>query len=217
MPGIEVDFELTGIRAIPIPVSLTDLTLITGPGRILGWSLREASGDVPAAVTGSVVAPAAGATIATTGALAQATMIVKWTVQLSGAAAAADLNNFQLRHGTTVVAASINLGAAGDYPQPEVEVPVGFLETLNVVAIGAGTAGVTYTATISAEIITSPGAVVEFQDGNQPLGESAMPGQGVDQRTFPGQGLEFHQQIKVHIITGTITGAVYAIFDRQTG
>lgn len=209
---VEIDIHLGEgpVQAIPVPATSVDITLLTGDGYLCGWALRDATGSGIGETEGQVVAPAAGATIATTPALAAGTYDVNWTVGLLGAAAAGDADNFEILHNAVVIAHSQNAGVAGQYPQPQFHVTVAQGDTISVKAIGAGTAGVTYLATIGLSATDVPTAVVELQDGNNPLGESApLPG-SADVQNFGQEGIRIRNQILLHVVSGTVTGAVYA-------
>lgn len=213
--GVELDVNVNvgPADAINVPLSTVDSTPFIGSGTLMGWSLREASGDVPSNVSGSVVAPGAGATIVTTPALAAGTYDVAWTVELQGAAAAADANNFELANGAGVVLVSVNPGAAGVYQQPGVRIVVAAGATVSVKAVGAGTAGVTYTADLTVTPNALIGMQVELQAGNMPLGEPSADFQESDTRWFGPQGIAVKQFVKVHVLGGTVAGCLYIIPD----
>lgn len=209
MTELDVNLWPGPVQPIAVLPTAVDVKPFMGSGTLLGWSLREAGSEAPASANGSVVAPGAGATIATTAALAAGTYDIQWTVELAGAAAAADLNNFQLFNGAVAVVQSANAGAAGVYPQPNQRLVVTQGSTVSVKVIGAGTAGVTYTA----EIVATPSALfgmsVELQAGNMPLGESAADVQESDTQWFGPQGVAIEQFVQVHVIAGTVTGTLY--------
>lgn len=101
--------------------------------------------------TGNAAAPAAGATIASL-TLPAGEYAVNWTVELGGTPGAGDLDNFGLFVGANQVAQSVNPGAVGGpWPQlaENVVIPAGGA-VLAVKAIGIGTAGSTYQATVAA-------------------------------------------------------------------
>lgn len=199
--------------AVNVPVTSADTTPFNGSGTLMGWSLREASGDTPQSVNGSVVAPAAGATIVTTAPLGAGTYTVSWTVELAGAAAAADANNFEILNGAAVVMVSENAGAAGQYQQVQVRLQVAQNSTISVKAVGAGTAGVTYTADVSVAPDELLGFTAELQAGNQNLGEAAADLQEADTRWFGPGGVKIEQFVRIHIVAGTLTGCLYVIPD----
>ena len=102
-------------------------------------------------VTGQITSPAAFATLTSVG-LAPGTYTINWTVKLIGAAGAGDANNFQLYNNGTLLANSVNAGAAGTYPQAPVtaSIPNAGAQFLEITCGPApGTAGVTYSATIT--------------------------------------------------------------------
>ncbi|SRR6266566_1336163 len=209
--SVEVDVNIgTGpVQAINVPATASDVTPFPGSGTLLGWSLREASAEVPSDVTGSVVAPGAGAVIVTTAALAAGTYDVNWTVELVGPAAAADVNNFQLFNGAAAIQVSVNLGVAGEYPQPIARLTVTQGSTISVKAVGAGTAGVTYSVDLTAAPDPLFGMAVELQAGNMPLGEAAADLQECDTKWFGPQGILIEQQVTIHVVSGVVTGCLY--------
>jgi hypothetical protein len=211
---IDVDISIGPVRAIPIPVTISDVSVLSADGLLFGISLRESSGEGPLQVEGSVTSPAAGATIVTTPALSASIFRVEWTVSLQGTVAAADANNFSLQLNATPELQSLNLGAVGVYPQPDVQINAGSFNTINVKALAVGTVGAIYAAQIVLTPLSAPDALVELQDGNQPLAELSVPGNGADSRWFGPMGIRIRNQIKLHIVYGSVTGAVYARYER---
>jgi hypothetical protein len=214
MGEIDIDIELGGTLPIAVVPTSTDATILQGAGRLAGWSLRDLSSSAPVAAHGRVVAPAALASIATTPALAAGTYSVAWTVGLDGAAAAADLNNFQILNGAAVVETSVNPGAAGEYPQPAIQMTVTAGSTVSVQAIGAGTAGVGYTADITLTPVAVDDAVVELQDGGNILGELSLGMIRTSTQWFGGGGPKIMGKCVLHVVSGTVTGVVYIIPSR---
>jgi hypothetical protein len=214
MGELSLEVTLGGLRPIPVPPTSVDVTPLGAPCILMGWSFRDASGDVSQETEGSQVAPGAGAVIATLTVTNAGTYNVAWTVELVGPVAAGDTNNFGLYLGAALQDTSVNLPAAGEYPQPTVELTLAAGAVLSVKAIGAGTAGVTYGAQLSITPITGGNGVVEIQDAGMPIGESSVQQDGVDSQWFGPQGVHCMGQIKVHVVQGIITGVVYAIFDR---
>ncbi len=102
---------------------------------------------------GSAAAPAATTTLATSGALDAGRYWVRTICYFSaGAPAAADIDNFQLLNGATVIARLIapsvlNLPFAR--PMPSFVLDVASLAAVSIQNIGAGTAGVTYVASLT--------------------------------------------------------------------
>ena len=108
--------------------------------------------------SGTAAAPGALATI-TSVSLVPGTYTLAWTVGLTaGTPAAADANNFGLYVGATRQEASVNPFALGEWQQQPVTVTVTATTTVAVESIGAATAGVTYSAELTATPVpaTSP-------------------------------------------------------------
>lgn len=214
MGELSLEVTLGGLRPIPVLPTAVDVIPLSAPCILMGWSFRDASGDVTQDTEGSIVAPAASATIATLTVTNAGTYNLAWTVELIGPAAAADQNNFQLFNGATLLATSVNLPAAGEYPQVTVTETLAAGAVITVKALGAGTAGVTYGASFAITPEQGGNGVVEVQDAGMPIGESSVQQDGVDSQWFGPQGIHCMGEIKVHVVQGVITGAVYAIFDR---
>lgn len=212
MTVIDVEIGTGSVKALPVPVTVTDKTLLTGTAQLCGWSLRDASADVTTQAEASIVSPGAGATIVSISGLAAGTYDVTWIVALQGAAAAIDANNFQLKNGAAVVEGSINPGAAGVYPQNGARITVAANGTVSIVAIAAGTVGVTYLAQIEIAATLVPNAVAEIQDGGNILGEFSVPAGEASTVWLDRDGIDVQGQIKLHIVSGTVTGVVYAKF-----
>lgn len=213
---VELDISLPRepIRVVPVLPTAVDFMAFTGDGVLCGWSLRDGSAEIVAAGEGSVTAPAALATIATTASIPAGAYTVSWTVSLAGAAVAADANNFRLVDANGNVVVSVNLGAAGEYAQDSVGIVTTLAGAVFVQAIGAGTAGVTYTAQIS--IVPSGGiaAIVEIRDGNNILGCSTMIDLSSDTQVLFDDGLHIRNQLLVHVIQGAVTGSLWARFNK---
>ncbi len=195
---------------MPVQPTSVDVPVIQSDCRLVGWSLRDTS--VPAAAQNSdlVVSPAAGAAIVTVSGLRAGTYDVTWTVALQGAAAAADADNFQLKNGVTVVENSVNAGAAGAYSQTNARITVPANGAVTVNAIAIGTVGVTYLAEIELTPTLTGATVVEIQDGGNILGEiSLLPGEAKTD-VLDHFGVLCQNRINVHVISGQVTGAIYA-------
>lgn len=211
---IDIDVELGGTIAFAVTATSTNVTILQGAGRLAGWSLRDLSSAVPISKRGTAAAPAAGATIATTGALAAGTYTVNWSVELDGAPAAADENNFQLFNGASPVVISINPGVAGVYPQPPSEIIVTAGNTVSIKSVGAATAGVNYTANLTLTPVAVDDAVVEFVDGNNPIGETSLGALRYDTEWFGTAGPKIQQTLTMNVVSGSVVGAVYIIPSR---
>lgn len=215
MSELEIDISYGHVRAIPVPSPVAGQVVLAGPGRLMGWSFRENGAETFTAVEGSVVSPAASQAIVTTGPLGAGLYLLKWQVQLIGAAAAADQDNFQLR-AFGLNFNGENAGAAGIYPQPDTEAQnTGAATTISVIAIAAGTVGVTYVAQISVIPVSPLQAILELRDGNQALAEIGV-GQGLDQTRWLGPlGVKFMNQIMLNPVQGSMTGVIFASFHRM--
>jgi hypothetical protein len=214
MVEIDIDVTVGGVMAVPVTSTVVDVTPFPGSGNLAGWSLRDASSAVPNEVSGLVVAPGAGATIAQLAALPAGEYAVNWTVGLQGAAAAADANNFELFDTAGNVLASVNPGAAGDYPQAPVTLTVAAGQTIGVKAIGAGTAGVTYSADISIDPTAFPETVVELQDGGSIIGEVSFQSERASTQWFGTQGPYLNAGVKLHVVSGAVVGVIYVVPSR---
>lgn len=214
MAEIEVNVTVGGVLPLAVALTTTTQAIMPGSGVLAGWSIREAVADTLANVSGNVVAPGAGAAIVTTPALAAGTYVVTWTVGLQGAAAAADSNNFQLFNGAAAVEVSVNPGAAGEYPQAQAVFTVAAGATVSVKAVGAGTAGVTYSADLN---VTPDGVVetiIELVSGADTVGEIGLTDATADTRWFGPDGPILQNGLTLNVISGACKGVVYAIPSR---
>jgi hypothetical protein len=214
MSELSLEVTLGGIRPIPVQPTSADVMLLGAPCVLMGWSFRDASGEVTEENEGTQVAPAAGTVITSVTIAATGNYAIQWPVELIGPAAAADQNNFGLYVGAVLQETSDNPPAAGQYPQPIVTLPLVAGNVVSVKAIGAATAGVTYGAQIVATPAVGGNAVVEIRDSGMPIGESSVQQDGVDSQWFGPQGVHCMGQILAHVVQGVVTGTVYAIFDR---
>jgi len=182
----------------------------------MGWSIRAEGVSVPKEFEGSAVAPGAGANVLAPQSLPDGVYDVNWQVQLIGAAAAADQDNFKLLlpDGNSLISA--NPGAAGTYPQEPVQTSSFIGGQISVQAVGAGTAAVTYVAQVTLTPSKGVSTRVELQDGNQPLGEIALQEDGSNTVWFGLPGVRVRQQIKSHVILGLPSGCIYVAYDQLT-
>lgn len=199
---------------IPVPPTSADSTILTSDCRILGWSLRDATNDIAFQAEGSVVSPGANTTVVQLTSIPAGIYDVTWEVALQGAAAAADADNFQLKNGATLVEISINPGAAGTYPQVGARITVLAGGTVSIQSVAAGTVGVTYLAQIEIVPVARADSVVEIQDVGNILGEIAPLGNVSDTVYFGDLGVPCQGQIKLHVVSGAVTGVVYAKLQR---
>lgn len=217
MSELETFFDPNPVRAIAIPPTFADVVLINGPCSFCGFSVRDASADIPAENTGQVTSPGAGASIISLGSLQAGTYRVNWQVGLSGTLAAGDANNFRLQHNSAPLLISENPAVAGSYPQVEAEVSVSSGDSINIVAIAAGTVGAVYEASLSIEPVTITNGAAEFQDGNNPLAETAVAANASETEFFGTDGMHVRNRLNYHPISGILTGVVYVRFQKNTG
>lgn len=211
MPEVEVNVTVGGVKPLTVPLTSTATTPISGGGWLAGWSIRDGVADSSSAVENAVVAPGAGATIATITGIAAGTYTVEWNVALQGAAAAADANNFQLLNGVTVIAGSVNPGAAGEYPQANVVAIIPAGGSVTVKAVGAGTAGVTYSAQIALIPNGLIETVVEITSGQDVLGEITVRDLDSLTQWFGPDGPCFVDGITLTAVSGAFRGCIYYV------
>lgn len=181
--------------------------LANGPKRLMGWSM--VSGAVASAENqGRVVAPAAGATIASVTGLAAGDYQVNWAVELDGAATATELNNFQLMNGAAAVLRSDNPAAAGTYPQVSVVVTVAAGGTVSVQAVGAGAVGIGYSAQLEV-VLLAGGAIGQVLDGAQVLGVVSTGQDQTDVQWMGDKGVQIATSVAVTATVGKLSGCLY--------
>jgi hypothetical protein len=175
------------------PESLSTITFTLAPGahtQILPLSPYRYRASIivtdPGSVqdsrsnTGTVAAPGAGATI-TQLSLPPGTYSVAWTVELAGTLAVGDTNNFSLFQSGTgsnaVIINSVNPPVAGSYPQATVIVNSTNADNfIKILTIGAGTAGSSYTGTLTVTPLGSNvGPVLLCKDESAVLGNVGFP------------------------------------------
>lgn len=202
-PGHRGGYALTVTQA----QAAAGTVLANGPKRLLGWSLVSGAA-VTAENEGRVVAPAAGATITSVTGLVAGDYLVSWTVQLDGAAAAADENNFQLMNGAALVDKSVNPPTAGEFPQLSAIVTVAAGGTISVQAIGIGTAAVGYTAQLTAALLAG-GAIGQVLDGGQVVGVVSTGQDQTDVQWMGDEGIEVLTSVAVLATAGKLSGCLY--------
>lgn len=194
----------------------------TGPGaqRILPTAKKRSKAIIQCFANNT----AAGASNTTTGAvtsvgaagvitsqvLAAGTYNLQWQVQLVGAAAAADANNFQVTVGATQVAVSQNSGAAGTYPQPSltIVIPAGGA-TVAIKSIGAGTVGVTYGAQLTTAL--QPSNVQGFVwIGSKERVQNANGG-----KLYPGQKVDITAQQEVWVAGDGVSPLTVLVYEER--
>lgn len=211
---IAIDAAVGDVFALPVPQSLSDNLVIQGPCRLNGWSFRVEGVSTPQEFEGSAVAPLALGNVLAPSSVPDGIYDVSWQVQLIGAAAAADQDNFRLVLPDGKTLQSVNPGAAGTYPQDGVQTSAFVGGQISVIAIGAGTAAVTYVAQVTLTPSKGVSTRVELQDGNSPLGEISITEDNTDTRWFGLPGIRVRQHINVHVITGLPSGCVYVTLEQ---
>lgn len=150
--------------------AIIDRIIITGPSS-LGMPTLQAEN--------SLTSPAANTAIATIGAAVPGvSYVATWAVDLDGTVSASDVNNFQLRVGSTTVLQSVNDGVVGHYPQDSVQItiPPG---GANVVVRTGGTTPTTG-AVYSAQLVLNPVAYsITLQLGDRIWPGLEIPATGV--------------------------------------
>jgi hypothetical protein len=217
MSTLEIEVSSGHIRAIAVVAPLANAVVLAGPGELMGWSFRESGAETGLSAEGQVLSPGIGATIVSLVSVPVGVYAISWEVELIGAAAAADQNNFGLYAGATLLSTSLNAGAAGQYPQTPVQFSLTSAQTIAVKTIAAGTVGVTYAAQLSVAPVTAGQAVLELRDGNSPLAEVSAGIAGSLSQWFGPEGIRFYNQIQCNPVAGQMTGAIYARFGRGRG
>jgi hypothetical protein len=198
-----------GSRVLPFSATqaLAGQRLLGGPLVITGWSATDGSGTDSLQTSGTVVAPAAGATIASLS-LPNGTYSVAWTVELGAGAAAADANNVELFVAGVGIAVSANLGAAGEYPQEEATAFVSFGPlTLAAKAIGAGTAAVPYTVVLT--ITQTNESLANIKDGGMTIGIIGMGNAASQTQWFDDMGPRVDTDLSIQTTLGSVQGAIW--------
>jgi hypothetical protein len=127
---------------------------------------------------GSAAAPAANGNVLNVGAGAvpAGTYSIQWRVGLDGTVSAADLDNFKLTINGLSALNSVNDPLVGDYQQPTIVATVTGLAAHSVKAIGAATAGSTYSAQIVFTPVIAPTAALIFNSRQEPLMQAVPVG-----------------------------------------
>lgn len=198
-----------GARVLPVPLAAASAgtELVGGPVRLCGWSLSDGAASQALTARGSVAAPAAGATIASIS-LGNGLYQVAWNLELAGAAGAADIDNVGLYVGATLVAQSVNLGVAADYPQAIAAISVsGGPLTLTAKAIGAATAGTTYTVNLEIMPLTQSMAIIK--DGGMAVALISIPQNGTATFWSDSIGILCGTNLRVLTTQGNVSGVLW--------
>jgi len=209
---IESEVPVPGSRGVyPVTVTQAQATagaqLVSGPKRLLGWSLVSGAAATTEAA-GQVTSPAAGATVVQLTGLPAGDYAVTWTVELSGTLAAADANNFRLLNGASAVLDSDNLAVAGTYPQPGVVITVPASGSVSIQAIAAGTVGAVYRAQLVLSLLAG-GALGNVLDGAQVVGAISTGQDQVDVQWMGDDGIYIGTSVAVAATVGKLSGCIY--------
>lgn len=165
---------------------------LLGPEDGQVWDVRRLTvaglvgpAGTPISAQGTQTAPGANTQIAIIAAasITPGTYTISWTCSLSGTPGAGEVDNFQLRLGSTTLENSSNPGAVGEYPQAAFG-PV-YLSGANAVAVrnsGAGTAGAVYAVNITITPVSSGDVVNLFRE----VGSTGNPENYVQSFSAPG-------------------------------
>lgn len=202
-----------GARALTVPVITAGNSqrLIGGPVRVCGWSLTDGVAAQLSVLRNSAAAPGAGATIASVS-LGNGVYNVQWFLEITGTPAVGDVDNVSMVIGATVVDKSVNLGAVGNYgPFQAQAVVTGGPLTLAFKAIGAATAGTTYTVNA---VITAVGEnQATILDGQQPIA-FVFTNQGQASNFYLSEyGVQVDTEINVSAVTGQVSGTIWYYLD----
>lgn len=136
------------------PLSLTT----SGQLRTFGYAYRDA--QVTASVASSAAAPGAGGTVATVTPGTAGLWEVSGTISISGTTVAAnETNNMQLRQTSTVKLTNIPIGvnsttgAPGAVPFGPLILNLSGVDTVNIIAVNAGTGSSIYGAQINCRLV----------------------------------------------------------------
>lgn len=204
------DVTLGPVRVIPVPATSVDAVAMQGDSYLVGWSLRDASGASAGNTEGSQTSPAAGTVITQLTLLNAGSYLVNWSVELAGTVAAADANNFGLYVSNVQQTTSLNQGAVGNYPQQQAELTVGLAGAIEIKNVGAATVGAVYSAQLSIIPVNAVNTIVELQDGGNALAEISMEPGKANTQWLGDAGILTRSRINIHVIQGTVTGALYA-------
>lgn len=200
---------LNAARPLPFTSNqaLNGTNLVGGPGRLMGWSIKDGSGSNTIDADGTVAAPVAGATIASV-ALANGVYQIQWELELTGTISAADADNVQLFIAATGIDKSVNAGVAGTYGPflAQANVVFGPL-TLAAKAIGNATAASSYRVTLKA--LQMANALCDIKDGGMAIASPSIDPQNSETQWLGEMGIRFDNGLSVQVNQGTISGVLW--------
>lgn len=217
MTDVLVEVDAGDVTALPVSPTSVDVTLLTGDCRIIGWSLRSTvNGTVPGTEDGAeaaIVAATAGnvslphATDSLTGFAVELTTAgtAAMTITVSNVVGgpftyvvAVGVTSFVINFPTAL----LSTGVAPNVAWSATAAAVGEMNIFGATAQGGGTGVQT---------------VVEIQDVGNILGEISLAPTQAETDQLRDAGVPCQGQIKLHVISGTVTGVVYAYVSRGYG
>lgn len=199
----------TGARPLPFTSNqaLNGSNLVGGPGRLMGWSIKDGSASNTQEADNTAAAPGAGATI-TSLSLANGVYAVEWFLELGGTPGVADIDNVALFIAATQIGQSANLGAVGEYGPFVAQANVVFGPlTLAAKAIGAATAGSTYRVMLQATQMAN--ALCDIKDGGMVIASPSIGPQNSETQWLGELGIRFDNGLSVQVNQGTISGVLW--------
>lgn len=214
MTEIFVEPDWGPVRAIDMASLVPGNRVISGPARLMGWSVRDGSGAVNLADSEQDLPATAGFTLGTVTLTGDGKYDVNWEVGFNPAPLVTDAFNVQLLQNAAVLLTCRCSVAAGQYPQTSLKVTGRKNDVLTIVPIVNGGAGITYFGSISAGISDTSESVVELRDGNQALAEMKSPTAGAASVWLGPQGILIANQITAVNILGALSGSIFVQYYR---
>jgi hypothetical protein len=217
MTELEIDITAGPVRVVPVLATAADVLLINGPCQLCGWSLANV-GATPTSADAIAAFAAAGNGTAT---LALGEQITGFDVSY-GQTTAANTATVTVTGavGGTLTYTVLFEGTGTQTPDLIIRFPQPLAPANPLVGIA-----VTFTgnANSPAGTIIAYGpasltvAQAEIQDGNNPLGEILLSVASSDTHWYGGAGLWVRNRLNLHLISGTVVGAVYVRYAKLTG
>lgn len=205
-----------GARPLPFTSNqaLNGSNLVGGPGRLMGWSIKNGSGSNTQEADGTQNAPAAGTTIASIS-LANGVYAVSWELELSGTPGAGDADNVALFIAATQIGKSVNAGAVGTYGPFSAQANVVFGPlVLAAKAIGNAVVGSVYRVTLQATQIAN--SLCDIKDGGMVIASPSIDPQNSETQWLGEMGIRFDNGLSVQVSQGTISGVIWFSLDRES-
>lgn len=207
---VEVEFDFGRVRAIPVPATSADVTVIKGRAKLCGWSLYEASTNgqagTPVTATVAIVAAAAGSVSLPLAKDSITGFDVTMAAPAAGVTGVVTLTN--VVGGPVVYQFSAGPSRENSlqvrFPQP-LPSSGGAVNVAISAIVGGGAVDITVYG-----VAPATGAYAQINDGGQILGESAMAPGLSDSQYLGDHGIDIMNEIVLHVISGTIEGVIYA-------